>query len=107
MNEVEHLKDVLGRFYDLYENGDPCNEVSGDGEFGVSLGNAVKLPFDLEQEILNLIVDKAEPYEQECANCAKPYRAHLLHDGNKCRPGSVAGWFPKSVADAISNSSTT
>ena len=35
------------------------------------------------------------------ANCGKPYRAHLLHDGNKCAPGSVHGWFPKSIADAI------
>jgi len=101
MNEVERLKDVLGRLYDLYESGEPCNEIGDDGELGASLGNAVKMPFDLEHEILNLIVDKAHPHEQACANCGKPYRAHLLHDGNKCHPGEVGGWFPKSIATAL------
>lgn len=38
-----------------------------------------------------------------CANCGNVYQEHLLHDGNKCHVGSVNGWFPKSVADAIND----
>ena len=85
---VERLKMALGNFYDKWENGTPCQEADEDGiiEGGSSLGNAVKLSFAEEQEILNLIVDTPEPHERACANCGKPYRAHLLHDGNKCSP---------------------
>ena len=36
-----------------------------------------------------------------CANCEKPYGEHLLHDGNKCSLGSIMGWFPKKLADAL------
>lgn len=44
---------------------------------------------------------------QVCANCGKPYDEHLLWDGNKCEPGSIAGWFPKQVADAIESAKTS
>lgn len=37
-----------------------------------------------------------------CANCGKPHSEHLLHDGNKCSLGSINGWFPKKLADAMS-----
>ncbi len=101
--ERNRLKDALTNLYDKWENGTPCQEASEGGELidGTNLGNAVKLTFAEEQEILNLIVDKPEPYEQACANCGKPYRAHLLHNGNKCFPASVECWFPKSIADAL------
>lgn len=36
-----------------------------------------------------------------CANCGKPYGDHLHWDGNKCCLGSIGGWFPKKLADAI------
>ena len=100
---IDRRRDALAMLYDKWENGVPCYEAT-DGqidEAGPSIGNSFKLSFAEEQEILNLIVDKPEPHEQACANCGKPYRAHLLHDGNKCAPGSVHGWFPKSIADAI------
>lgn len=42
--------------------------------------------------------------QQVCANCGKPYDQHLLWDGNKCEQGSITGWFPKQVADAITKS---
>ena len=38
-----------------------------------------------------------------CANCGKTYGEHLLHDGNKCSLGSVMGWFPKTLADAMTD----
>lgn len=102
--ENHRLRSALTNFYDAWEKGTSCYEADGDGvidEGGSSLGNAVKLSFAEEQEILNLIVDKAEPYEQACANCGKPYRAHLLHDGNKCNPDSTSAWFPGSIAVAL------
>ncbi len=101
---IDRLKVALANIYDKWENGTPCTEGDNDGHFdegGVSLRNAFKLSFEEEQEILNLIVDKAEPYEQPCANCGKPYRAHLLHDGNKCSPGSANAWFPGGLADVL------
>ena len=103
--ERGRLKAALADFYDKWEEGTTCYE-DVEEETGC-LGNAVKLSFAEEQEILNLIVDKAEDFEQVCANCNKPYRAHLLHDGNKCSPGSVNGWFPKTLADAIQSSRGT
>jgi hypothetical protein len=102
--QVKRLRDALVLIYDKWENGDPCFELSDGGtvdENGSSLGNAFKLSLEEEQEILNLIVDKAESFEQACANCGKPYRAHLLHDGTKCAPNSTSGWFPKQIADAL------
>jgi hypothetical protein len=99
-SEEKRLRAALEMIYDRWEKGTTCYE-DVENEAGC-LGNAVKLSFEEEQEILNLIVDKAEEFEQACANCGKPYRAHLIHDGNKCHPGKDSGWFPKSVADAIS-----
>ncbi len=87
--ERDRLKASLGLIYDRRENGTPCFEAGEDGQIEEgerSLGNAIKLSFAEEQEILNLIVDKAEDFEEACANCGKPYRAHLLHDENKCAP---------------------
>ena len=98
------MKASLGLIYDRWENGTPCSEAGEDGQIeegASSLGNAIKLSFAEEQEILNLIVDKAEDFEEACANCGKPYRAHLLHDKNKCGPGQDAAWFPKKIADAV------
>ena len=102
--ERDRLKASLGLIYDRWENGTPCSEAGEDGQIeegASSLGNAIKLSFAEEQEILNLIVDKAEDFEEACANCGKPYRAHLLHDKNKCGPGQDAAWFPKKIADAV------
>jgi hypothetical protein len=101
--QVRVLKETLGNFYDKWENGIPCSEADEEGncEDGGSIGNACRLTFEEEQQILNLIVDGPAEGEQACANCGKPYRAHLLHDGNKCSTGSATGWFPKPLADAI------
>ena len=102
--ERDRLKASLELVYDRWENGTPCFEAGEDGQIEEgerSLGNAIKLSFAEEQEILNLIVDKAEDFEEACANCGKPYRAHLLHDKNKCGPGQDAAWFPKIIADAV------
>lgn len=101
--QIGRLKAALGDIYDKWENGTPCHETV-DGvidEDSSSIGNAFKLSFEQECEILNLIVDKAEDFEQTCANCAKPYRAHLLHDRNKCHPDRESVWFPTSVANAV------
>ena len=97
------LKKSLEMIYAKWENGTPCSEAI-DGvidEDGSHIGNAFNLSCAEEQEILNLIVDKAEDFEQACANCNKPYRAHLLHDGNKCSPNEKAAWFPAHLAAAI------
>ena len=42
-------------------------------------------------------------FYEVCANCGKPYGEHLIHDGNKCSYGSITGWFPKAIADALDN----
>jgi len=54
-----------------------------------------------EVRLIDAVLAKPAEHEQACANCGKPYRAHLLHDGNKCALGSLTGWFPKQVADAV------
>lgn len=41
-----------------------------------------------------------------CANCGKTYDEHLLWDG-KCVLGSITGWFPKKLADAIESKAST
>jgi hypothetical protein len=102
-NQVRRLTEALAMMYDKWENGTSCQEADEDGECidGTYLGNAFKLSQAEEQEVLNLIVTTAESHEQACANCGKPYRAHLLHDHNKCSPNSDAGWFPSKLADAL------
>lgn len=35
-----------------------------------------------------------------CANCKMPYSAHV-QPTTQCQPGSVAKWFPKPIADAL------
>jgi hypothetical protein len=97
--KVKRLKHALEDIYDKWEYGVTCYE-DAEEQTGC-VGNAVKLTFAEEQEILNLIVDKAEDFEQACANCGKPYRAHLLHDHNKCGPSNEAVWFAKTIADAV------
>lgn len=92
---------ALTMMYDKWENGVQCFENPEDCEG--SIGNAFKLSFAEEQTVLNLIVAKAETFEESCANCDKPYRAHLLHDGNKCGPRSTSGWFPSSIAKALTD----
>jgi hypothetical protein len=101
--QVSRLTEVLGNFYDLWENGTQVLEAEDDGTCieGTNLGNAVKLSFEMEQSILNLIVLKCEEWEQPCANCQKPYRAHLLHDHNKCTASGDVSWFPGHIAAAI------
>jgi hypothetical protein len=101
--ERDRLREALSMLYDKWENGVPCHEAI-DGQIdddSTPIGNAVKLSFEEEQAILNLIVLKPVMGEEACANCGKPYRAHLLHDGNKCGPGTVTGWFPGKVAEAL------
>lgn len=100
----DRLKHCLELLYDKWENGVPCHEAN-EGQIDENssfIGNAVKLSFGEEQEILTLIIDKAESHEAACANCGKPYRAHLLHDKNKCAPEGEAAWFPSSIAASIS-----
>ena len=101
--ENDRLRAALEMFYDRWENGTPCTEANEDGDCtdGSPIGNAVKLSFAEEQEILNLIVDKAEDGEQACANCGKPYRAHLLQDATRCSPEGDAKWFPQAIADGL------
>ena len=73
--ERDRLKASLELVYDRWDNGTPCFEAGEDGQIEEgerSLGNAIKLSFAEEQEILNLIVDKAEDFEEACANCGKP-----------------------------------
>lgn len=43
-------------------------------------------------------------YVEVCANCGRPYGDHLTWDGNKCHATGVAGWFPKRLAEAITQS---
>ena len=101
--KVDRLTKALSMFYGKWENGFPCTEADEEGDCseGSFLGNACKLDTAEEQEILNLIVEKAEDFEESCANCGKPYRAHLLHDKNKCHPTSDAAWFPGAIAKAL------
>jgi hypothetical protein len=96
------LMDALKMMYDKWENGTPCHEAvdSVIDEDSTSIGNCFNLSFAEEQTVLNLIIEKAEDSEDPCANCGKPYRAHLLHDGNKCAPGKPRGWFPRELAAA-------
>lgn len=51
--DKERLVDALEVMYDKYENGDPCFE--NPEELEGAMGNAVKLSFDEENEILALI----------------------------------------------------
>ena len=101
--EVERLRKALRMLYGKWENGFPCTEADEEGDCseGSFLGNAYKLDTAEEQEILNLIVEKAEDFEESCANCGKPYRAHLLHDKNKCPPNGDAAWFPGDIFKAL------
>lgn len=57
---VERLTKALAMLYDKYEDGPPCTE-NGD-EHGSPLGNAVRLNWEEEQEILALI-----PAERDAA----------------------------------------
>lgn len=40
-------------------------------------------------------------FDEDCEDCGKPYRAHLLHDKNKCHPNGDAAWFPGAIAKAL------
>jgi hypothetical protein len=95
--QVRQLREALTMMYDKWENGISCREAdeSGDCSDGPSIGNAFNLSLAEEQTVLNLIVDKPADFEQACANCGKPYRAHLLHDKNRCSPNGDAAWFPQ------------
>jgi hypothetical protein len=53
--EVLTLRDALEMLYDRYENGVSVSEDCGDGEFGASMGNAVKLSEEEENAVLHLI----------------------------------------------------
>lgn len=76
MTEVERLKNVLRRFYELYKDGT---------SYYYEVGQAVKLPYDLEQQVLNLIVDHAEKYDPSCIRCGNPYSAHYWFNRRKSK----------------------
>lgn len=101
--ERDALRTALGMMYDKWENGIACQEADEDGDCsdGTNIGNAFRLTLEEEQTVLNLIVEKAEEHEESCANCGKPYRAHLLHDRNRCSPWAESTFFPSSIANAV------
>jgi len=56
-------------------------------------------PVEIYDKAVQAITDRPNT----CANCGKTCGEHLLHDGNKCSLGSVMGWFPKTLADAMTD----
>jgi hypothetical protein len=82
-----------------------CGQLAygDDGEMQCCMVDFKRTPIDklrLTVEALRL-KNTFQREEDVCANCNKPYQDHLLWDGNKCHAGSVAGWFPKRLADAL------
>lgn len=59
--ELAEALELLGMMFDYYENGCPCYEISGDGERGAYLGNAIELSADEENRIVAILtIQKAQ-----------------------------------------------
>ena len=77
---------------------------------GVKMGVVVD-PADVQSLITDFAIKVIEQVEvtanleETCANCGRPYAQHLHWDGNKCSLGSITGWFPKTIANALTNNS--
>jgi hypothetical protein len=60
--QVEGLRKALEMMYERYEDGITCYEADDDGSIndgGSSIGNAVKLSFEEEQQIISLLHPRA------------------------------------------------